>query len=65
MAGALKDQHGLDRQKWGLALQAERTRKARPVMEKPGSAGHHENFLVPEKSVGPGETARPALMVWI
>lgn len=36
VAGALKDQQGLDRQKWGLALQAERTGKARPVVEKPG-----------------------------
>lgn len=36
VAGALKDQQGLDRQKWGLARQAERTGKARPVVEKPG-----------------------------
>lgn len=35
VAGALKDQPGLDRKKWGQVLQAERTGKAKPVMEKP------------------------------
>lgn len=32
----LKDQQDLGRQKWDLDLEAERTRKARPVVEKPG-----------------------------